>query len=137
MLFFVTSNWICYDKYIFALLRMLDILTIFTCEYRVLTGNLEFYIGGDRKWNKLKLSLSVQLGLVLIKSCAKFQVCCTPPFGRLRKVGDHPWDVVFQLFLIIFKRCRITLFNCQRLFITVYLCSIIFILIVSWSVWEV
>ena len=44
---------LCYDRYIFVLSWWLDILTIFTHEYRVLTGNLDFYIGGDRKWKKL------------------------------------------------------------------------------------
>ena len=42
-----------YDKYVFKLPRWLEILIIFTREYRVLTGNLEIYIGADRKWKKL------------------------------------------------------------------------------------
>ena len=49
---FIKFN-LCYDKYVFVLPRWLEILTIFTREYRVLTGNLEIYIGADRKWKKL------------------------------------------------------------------------------------
>ena len=37
---FIKFN-LCYDKYVFKLPQWLEILTIFTREYRVLTGNLD------------------------------------------------------------------------------------------------
>ena len=49
---FIKFN-LCYDKYVFVLPRWLEILTISTRDYRNLTGNLEIYIGADRKWKKL------------------------------------------------------------------------------------
>ena len=45
----IESQEISVNIHMFVLPRRLDILTIFTREYRILTGNLEFCVDGDRK----------------------------------------------------------------------------------------